>query len=650
MPGVKAHPFRRGLAPAAALLVLLVLAAYIPAMRGGFIWDDDEYVTENMNLRSPEGLRNIWLRPRSIPQYYPLVHTAFWIEYHVWGLNPAGYHVVNILLHAGNAALLWLILRMLAVPGAFLAAAVFALHPVQVESVAWITERKNVMSGLFCLASAAAYLRWRSAGWSERSRPPGERGRTWYALSLALFAAALLSKTTAAMMPPAILVVLWWRRGRLEWKDVASLAPMAAAGAAMGLLTVKLELYHVGAAGEDWSLSLPERFMVAGRAVWFYLGKLLWPADLSFIYPRWTAGGWLSYLSLPALALAAAWLWVKRGTLGRGPLAALLFFVVVLFPALGFFNVFPMKYSFVADHFQYLASIGPLVAAAAGVAGLSGRLGVLRPGWEAGGFLKKARCAAAVALVAVLAAMTWSRQAVYADQGALWRDTMTKNPGSWLAYLNMGSWLANQNRLDEAKPLFDKALALNGREPLIRVAMGLYYVDKGKAGEAAAQFEEAVRLIPDKVRVHTNLGDLLFGRGWLAEAEAHYREALRADPGSAAAHGKLGLALSGLGRREEAMGHFRRAVEIEPGSAEARYNLGVALDQAGSLPEAVRQYREAVRLSPGFSKAHNNLGIDLAREGDLAAAVASFAEAARVDPGNTAARANLEAARGQLGR
>ena len=348
-----------------SLVLVLMITAYAPALRGGYIWDDDDYVTRNETLLSADGLWRIWSDPSATPQYYPLVHTSFWIEQHLWGLNPAAYHWTNVLLHALNAVLAWLVLRRLSVPGAWLAAAIFALHPVHVESVAWITERKNVLSGAFGLGALlrlAAVCRG-SEGIARRAR----RKSMYYAIALLLFVGALLSKTVVCTLPAVMVLLIWWKRGRVKWTDLWPLVPMFVLGIGLGLVTAWLEKHHAGATGADWQLSWLQRCLIAGRAPWFYAGKLLWPQTLVFIYPRWEVTpprAW-QYAFPAAFLIAIATLWALRGRIGRGPLVAVLCFAGTLFPALGFFDIYPMRYSFVADHFQYLASIALLALAAA---------------------------------------------------------------------------------------------------------------------------------------------------------------------------------------------------------------------------------------------------------------------------------------------
>ena len=269
---------------AGGVIVLITLLAYVPALHGGFIWDDDSHVTDSLALRTLHGLATIWTTPGAVMQYYPLVHTSFWVQYHLWQLNPFGYHLVNVLLQAGNAILLWLILERLEIVGAWLAAAVFAIHPVQVESVAWISEQKNLLSGAFYLAAVLAYMRFCPLD-AER---PEEKAR-WglYGLAFAFFVGAMLSKTVACTWPLTILLLTWWKRGGIESRDVWLMTPFVAMGAVLGSITVWVETYCTGARGAGWSFTMFDRALIAGRAVWFYAVKLAWPENLAFVYPRW---------------------------------------------------------------------------------------------------------------------------------------------------------------------------------------------------------------------------------------------------------------------------------------------------------------------------------------------------------------------------
>jgi tetratricopeptide (TPR) repeat protein len=538
------------------LLVIAVVFAYQPVWHGGFIWDDDAHITKP-ELRSLDGLARIWIQLGATQQYYPLVHSAFWVEHQLWGDWPMGYHLVNILLHAFSALLLVKVLQQLKVPGAWLGAAIFALHPVQVESVAWVSELKNTLSGVFYLGAALAYLRF------DRSRRRGE-----YALAFGLFMLGLMSKTVIATLPAVLLVVFWWQRGKLSWRqDVAPLIPIFVVGIFAGLFTAWVEQkFIIGAAGSEYDFSIVERFLIAGRATCFYLGKLFWPVNLVFIYARWhvSQAVWCQYLFPAAVALLlGALVWLQRWWV-RGPLAALLFFVITLFPALGFFNVYPFRYSFVADHFQYLAGIGPIVLVAAGI---STGFNSFRK-WRS--FLEPALYGT---LLAVLCVLTWRQGRIYQSDETLWRTTIARNPDDHWAYDNLGVVLAQKGLLDEAIPYFKKTLEKS----------------------------------PNFIAAHNNLGNALLQKGQVDEALEHFKKAVEIDPRSAESHYNLGNVLLQVGQVDEAIGHYQKAVEIEPDFAMAHYNLGMVLAQKGLLDEAIAQFKETLRLKPDDTNAKEQL-------------------------------------------
>jgi len=489
----------------ALLLVALVFGAYWPAVQGGWVWDDDDYVTRNSTLRSLAGLWDIWFRPGATPQYYPLVHTTFWLEYRLWGLWAPGFHFTNVALHALSALLLWRTFLTLNLPGAFWAAALWALHPVAVESVAWVTERKNTLSGLFFLAASYVALRSGAAG----SAWQGSR----YAASLVLYVLALLSKTVTATWPISLALV-WWAGSRsLGRERLVRLLPALMIGAALASVTVLMERHHVGAVGADWNLTFLQRLLIASRALWFYLGKLLWPFDLTFIYPRWEVPApapsdfvWLAACAFAAAVLAAAVRWV-----GRWPLAAALYFAVSLGPALGFVNVFPMRYSFVADHYQYLASIGPLSLLVCGSAALWQALR-----WRGGAApvaLRRAARAAAPALALSLAALTWSQAHIYRDVEALWHDTLRKNPRAWMAHNNLGLLLLERNELRAAEQHFEQALAVKTDDSFAMNNLGLVYARRGELQRAAEWFARAVQIDPTQAEAANNLGNVFAQTG-----------------------------------------------------------------------------------------------------------------------------------------
>jgi len=602
--------------------LLATLAAYHPAWHGGVLWDDDDHLTP-ARLQSADGLRQIWFDLSATQQYYPVVHSVFWVQHKLWGDDTLGYHLVNIVLHVLSAFLLALILRRLAVPGAILAAAIFALHPVQVESVAWITELKNTLSGALYLAAALAYLHF------DKSRQ-----RRLYALALALFVLALLSKTVTATLPAALLIVFWWQRGRLDWRrDVRPLAPFFALGAAGGFLTAWVERTLIGAQGAEFQFTLIERCLIAGRVIWFYLGKLFWPTDLIFIYPRWQVSqdAWWQYLYPLGVAALLAGLWLLRKR-SRAPLAAMLFFCGTLFPALGFVNVFPFVYSFVADHFQYLASIGIIALFSAGLACAVKK-------WNLQS--RPAAVAAVLVLGGPLALLSWSQSRQYVDAETLYRATLRRNPSCWMARNNLGLCIARKLRFEEAVTQYHEALQIKPDYPEARNNLGSVLLGMGRLEEAVKEYKEALRLKPDFAEAHYNLGNTFQELGRLDEAAAQYRETLQLLPDSAAAHNKLGNALEGLGRLEEAVTEYTEALRLTPDFAEAHNQLGDALRMMGRPEEAMAQYNQALRINRDYPEAHNNLGIALQGLGRLDEAAAQYRAALRLKPDLAEAHNNL---------
>lgn len=580
----------------AALLMLITLAAYIPAIKGGFIWDDDMYVTDNPVLHDIDGLRRIWLEIGATPQYYPLVFTSFWLEQRLWDSHPAGYHAVNVLLHGLSAILLWRILQRLAVPGAWLAAAVFALHPVNVESVAWITERKNVLSGVFYLAALMQYLKFEGFDHGSTKRSPN----AWrnYAMVIVLFTCALLSKSVTATLPVTILLLLWWKRSAVGFRDLLRLTPMFMLGLAMGLLTAWLEKQHVGAQGADWNFTLLERSIIAGRAIWFYLISIFFPWQLTFIYPRWSisAAAWWQYLIPAGILLLPVLLWLLRDRLGKGPLVALLFFIMTLAPALGFVNYYPMLFSFIADHFQYLACIGPIVLTCAALTMASRRAGPIT------------RVALAGLLLMVLGALTWQQGGIYKDRETLWTDTLRKNPEAWIAENNLASELEHQGRHREAFVHAASALRLRPSYAPAHNNMGLTMEGLGDPEKAQQEYLRAIELEPKLAPAHLNLATLMTGRDSLM-AQEHYQLAIKHDPSFVKARYNFAVFLDMEGTTDEAISQCRTALKINPKDADTHCLLGALLYKQGQRDEAIAELREALRLNPNQPQATAQLNL-----------------------------------------
>jgi len=574
----------------AIALAGLTVLVYLPAMQAGFVWDDNILLTDNPVIHSADGWWRVWL-PGAMMDYYPVTWMTFWLEWRLWGTNATGYHVTNILLHALSAVLIWRILLRLQVRGAWLAALLFAVHPVNVESVAWVSERKNTLSLLFYALTMLAYLRFEQ-----------ERDRRWYGTAVGLFLLALLSKTSGVMLPAVLLLCDWWQRGKIERKDLVRSAPFFLLAAVFGVITIwsqQMQLSPGSGGGVERPLLF--RLGAAGHVFWFYLFKTLAPVRLMTEYPLWkfdkpTAWFWLPSLAVVAV-VAVAWWYRAKG--GRAVLFALFYFGAMLLPVSGLFNMpYVGRSPVVTDHLQYLAMIGVVGLVASVVVSFSRE------------FVK----GIVVVFVGVLCFLTWSRAASYENHERLFGDTLAKNPNATKAHLEVGNALVKRGRLDAA----------------------------------VFHFTEAVRLKPRFVEARCNLANTLAQLGRADEAIAHFQEAIRLRPNTAELHYNFGLALVALQRLDEAIPQFRRALELKPDFAAARanlvaahYNHALALARRGQLDGAIAHFTEAVRLDPSNALAHNNLGIALAQQGRIAEARVHFAEAVRLDPNDPDYRRNL---------
>jgi tetratricopeptide (TPR) repeat protein len=575
----------------ALFLCAATILAYRPALNGGFIWDDDAYVTKNSLLTAPDGLRRIWFSLESPSQYFPLTYTAFRIERAVWGLNPSGYHWVNLLLHLANAFLVWRLLARLRIPGAWLAASIFALHPVQVESVAWITELKNVLMGFFFLLTLLAWVEYIDIS----------IGRRWlfYFAALFFYLLALCAKTTACTLPAALILILWLREMPIQWRRLVEILPFLLLGIGMGLIAVWWERYHQGTRGALFALNPLERLLIASRATWFYLGKLLWPANLIFIYPQWKvnirdalAYSWL--LGSAALALAIL---LGRNRMGRGVEVGVLFFIATLSPLLGFIMLYTFRYTFVADHYQYLAAIGPIALISTGIARLLGPVS----------YTRLAMGLVSVVILGPLWLLTWGQSSTYRDIETLWRTTIVRNHDCWMAYNNLGIALFR----------------------------------KGEIEPAISQYEKSLELHPDYAQAHYNLGNALLEKGEIDQAIAHCLEALRLEPNDSDEHVALGNALMAKEDVDGAITHYQTALTLYPDDVNAHYNLANALLWKGNVADAIHHLEKAVALQPTLTDAHINLGNIFSKQADAREAIFHYEEALKISPRLPVAQTNL---------
>ena len=654
-------------------LGLLVVVSYLPAMLwGGFVWDD-WILTSSQAIQDWSGFWRLWsgdayaTGDTTEGHYWPLVYTTFWLEHKLWGYAPTGYHVVNVLLHLANTLLLWHLLRRLAAPGAWVVAAVFAVHPLHVESVAWVIERKDVLSGLFYLAAALAWMRF--------VEQPNLRRR--YAWSLALYVAALLSKSIVITLPVALLIWHWWKQGQVTSTDLLRLAPFFVVGL---VITVGDLAFYQSVEPLSLGYSLMERTLIASRALWFYAGKLVWPSELVVIYPLWDirTADRLAWGYLIAAVVLAVALWHFRSRIGRGPLAGALFFAVTLSPVLGFVDYGYMQYAFVADRFQYLAGIGVMAVVIGSVAYGVRLLSVM---WQ-----KSALGVAAVVLV-VLGTLTWRQASIYRDSETFNRHIIALNPQARGVHYNLGRALFKQERYAEAVDAYLVATEQRPDDAAAHGNLGIALNKLGRYEEAEAHLRRANALDSKTKQIkerHLHLGDALYEQGRYAEAVDAYLVFIEQRPDYAGAYSNLGMALNKLERYEEAETHLRRANALDskikhshrhlgnalygqgryaeavdtylvaseqrPDDAVAYSNLGAALNKLERYEEAETHLRRAIGLDSKTQHGHRHLGNALYGQGRYAEAVDAYLVATEQHPDDAVAHASLGAALNILGR
>jgi protein O-mannosyl-transferase len=555
------------------LLFVLVFAAYWPALHGQFIWDDQLLVIKNPLVTGELNLRSVWFETD-----FSFTTFALWLQWKLLGSNPMGYHAVNIALHTLNCVLLWKVLKRLGVPGAWLAAALFAVHPVAAASVAWISEMKNTLSLFFCLLSFLWFLT------AEEKPLPTERKQagSWLGLSLLMFLLALLSKTSTVVLPVVLLGCAWWRRGKVTRLDVARTIPFFVVAFALGYATIWFQARVMADGDPVQTESFFGRFAAAGKAVWFYLGKVILPLNLSMIYPRWTINSASALAYVPALLWLAVlgFCWKFRGrSWGRAGLFALSCFTVALFPVMGFLSMDYLVISRVSDHFQYL----PMIAMLALIAAALHKLLTFR-----------LQVGMAIVTLLALSALTFQRSQIMAHDETLWHHTLAKNPGSFTAHNNLGCILAAQNKLDEAIPEFEATLRLNPKNAPAHCNLGRALAMQRKFTEAEIHFQAALKIKPTDAEIHQSYGSALAQQGRIAEAITHLQKSIKAAPNVVVRRQLAGL-FHAMGRFSESVAQYHETLKREPDSIETLNNLAWML--ATSPDAQVRNANDAIQFA-----------------------------------------------------
>ena len=612
----------------AAIIVLAAFAVYWPALHGGWLWDDELDVTGNSALRDAAGLWRIWFHPVGLYDYYPIKYTVQWLQWQLWGADTTGYHATNIALHALSSLLFWRLLSRLAVAHAWLGGLIFAVHPLAVESVAWITELKNTLSLPFLLLAFLRYLDFDTRG---------RRGAL--VASVLLFAAAALCKTSVVMFPVALLLYQLWKHGRLTWARGLSTAPFFVVSLVLGLVTLWFQ-HHRAIGGEEAGFDPVggplARIACAGSSLAFYAGKTLLPTNLMPIYPQWTVNPPSPLLFLPWLVLAAAvtWFWIQRGTWGRHALLGTGWFVLHLLPVLGFVPISSQRFTWVMDHLAYLSLLGAVGLATAALAWLP----------------RRAVLPVTLPVCVVLGLVSHRHAATFRSEQALWEDNVAKNPQAWMAHYNLGKIAGDAGRSSDAIGHYRAALRARPAYPEAWNNLGMELRNAGRNAEAIEAFENAIRSKPAHYAAHNNLAAALAAAGRIPDAIARVQEALRINPRFAAAHRNLGNILTRTGRNREAIEHFRQALALQPHFPEVENDLGVALANSGHNADAIAAFRRALQQRPDYAEALNNLGSTLRDTGQPAEALAPLERALALRPEYVSARYNLGCALLDAGR
>lgn len=620
--------------PQVLLIAGLTFWIYWPALRGDFIWDDDWYITTNPLLSSWAGLWKFWFQPGSWVDYYPIQETVLWTQWQLWGKETLGYHLTNVFLHIVSALLVWRLLGKFGLRLAWLGGLMFAIHPAQVESVAWISEMKNTLSLPFFLLAMGSWIDYEE-----------HKNRRDYQWALGWFIVGMLCKITMAPFPAVILLYAWWKRGRVGWNDVKAIGPFVLISLVLGMTTIV-----VGNVYRANGLAQPEIFPTGGilyrldgvgLITSVYFARCFLPVDLLTVYPQWPVdpGAWIEYLPWLVLPGIVYVLWKKRQGWGRHVLLGIGFFLLTLAPFLGFILVSYMSFTWVMDHYLYLPIIGLIGLVVAGLGDLTARL-------------PRLTAFATVIGALVMALMAWESHAfagLYVNDETLWGHTLQRNPDVWLAHHDLGCNLIEKGRYAEAIGHLNEVVRLNPGFDDGHYNLGLALDKMGRTSEAQAEYQESIRLNPRQTKPYVNLAAIQKRNGHLDEAERLLRLAQNIDPRDGLVATDLGGILFQTKRVPEAIALYGRAVEFNPDSAQLNYNLGNAELQTGQLAEAVQHLRAAVTLDPSLAQAHENLGSALAQTGSLPEAVEQFAAAVAIDPHYTIARDNLGLALAQTG-
>ncbi|QOV90648.1 tetratricopeptide repeat protein [Humisphaera borealis] len=664
-------------------LVLIVLAVYAPVLLSQLLWVDSASETGELFLRSSEGLARLWTSPGIRPAYQPLSDSLLWLQYQSWGSHPLGFHLVSLVLHALNALLVWIICRRLSIPGGWLVATLFALHPTQAQAVAWVGGQGAILATTFLLSSLLMYLRFARIAPAEDDTPDDttddfrsehfsscDGGPLNYLVALTLFGLALLAGSWTWITPLVLILLLWWRRTKVTRADLKPLLPFLLLGLAACVFHAwRAELY-ASRQGIAADLTAIDRILLWGRSFWFYLAQLAVPSDLLFVYSRWEfdPSPWWQYLFPPAVIITVVAVWRWRLVVGRGPVVAVLSFAVCLLPTAGLVRHEWMRYAYVGDHLAYLARLGPIALLVAGLIRLTDRA-------TDEDFRRFRRSVGGALLITTLGTFAFLQAQTYADAETLWRHVLASDPSSTVANRQLAKTYMAQGRTDLAARHLRSAVADNPDDVDLVVDWGAVLEAEGTLDEAEKQLLWAIHLDPANDRAYRLLASINAKRGKDTEALRYVELTLRYNLRDATAHGLRGAIYRRQKQPQAAIDELNAALELDATLVSARLELADLLFQLGRLPEsaeqlqelvridprnfdafmkagdllgrlndfarAERMFRSAVRVRPTSAEAHNNLGAALATQGRVSEAIYCFAQAVRLKPDFASAQKNL---------
>ncbi|MFC1498007.1 tetratricopeptide repeat protein [Verrucomicrobiota bacterium] len=605
------------------LILLAVLAVNIPAVKAEFIWDDDTHVTSNL-ITKQGGLYDSWFS-RKQSNYWPVTWTFFWVQWKLWGMSPAGYHIVTVLLHGICAVLVWITLRKLRIPGAWLAALLFAIHPVNVETAAWITQQKNILSMFFGTLTVLLFLRFTD-----------NKSYHCYFCSVIAFLVSLLAKTSTVTFPFVLILCVWWKYKKLTIKDAFICAPFFILSLILGLTEIWFQ-YNRAMAVSIKSSVFSDRLAGAGHAIFFYLSKTVFPYKLCFVYPNRTFDGSFPSSYIPLIIVTAGMLVLlyRRNSWGRPVVFGLGYFFLTIAPVLGFLNIYFMRYSWVSDHWQYVSIIGPIALIIGGLTTLVRRSSPV---------IRRISLLAAAAAVILLGCQSFDRAKAFKSSEALWVDTLRKNPNAWIAYNNLAFIFIDQGRLNEANELLKNAITVNPEDRFIRLNLARVLEKKGKISEAMKHVEYVIRIDSEDLDAQYEKGRLLMGQGRFPDAKKCFNKTLKSNPAFMRAYVGLALVADKENDLDQAVDVVQKALRINPGYAPAYHVLGDIMFDRGNMKQSLDYYLKTAEINPQYPDVHNDLGIVYAKIGELDQAVTRFKEALKIKPKDSKVRLNLDRA------